>query len=133
MARTTTRVDIDDPEVDMDMAMRLLYRGQLFTGEVEEYLLGVRVSLETYADGLLHGPSRGWYRDGMLRYEMVAINGRAVGLSREWHPNGALASERVFSEEGGRLLAHREWDEDGVPTRAWHADGGSRRGVVELG
>lgn len=115
----------------MDMGMRLLYRGELFTGEVEEYLLGVRISLESYVGGLPHGPSRGWYQDGTLRYEMAAINGRAVGLSRRWHPNGVLASERVFSEDGGRWLAHREWDEDGVPTKEWHVDGPGWRDVVE--
>ncbi|MET7609210.1 hypothetical protein ABZU45_32530 [Streptomyces avermitilis] len=26
------RIDIDDPEVDMDPGQRLLYRGELFTG-----------------------------------------------------------------------------------------------------
>jgi hypothetical protein len=49
------RINIDDPQVDMDMSRRLLYRGELFTGEVEEYLGGARVSLETYVDGLADG------------------------------------------------------------------------------
>ncbi|MFI2432196.1 hypothetical protein [Streptomyces sp. NPDC018693] len=43
------RIDIDDPDVDLDYAQRLLYRGALFTGEVEEFLAGHRVSLVTYA------------------------------------------------------------------------------------
>jgi hypothetical protein len=29
-AAVTTRIDIDDPEVDMDYGQRLLYRGELF-------------------------------------------------------------------------------------------------------
>ncbi|MER5436936.1 hypothetical protein [Streptomyces sp. NPDC002588] len=31
------RINIDDPEVDMDMGRRLLYCGEPFTGEVEEF------------------------------------------------------------------------------------------------
>ncbi|MER7399616.1 hypothetical protein ABT381_29365 [Streptomyces sp. NPDC000151] len=47
------RIDIDDPDVDMDHGQRLLYRGELFTGEAEERLGGVVVSVDAYLDGLL--------------------------------------------------------------------------------
>ncbi|KOG33006.1 hypothetical protein AQJ84_34005 [Streptomyces resistomycificus] len=100
----------------MDLAQRLLYRGRPFTGEVEEYLGGVRVSLESYVDGLPDGPGREWYEDGSPESEMTVRKGRAVGVAKRWHPNGVLASERVFSEDNGALLAVREWDEDGLPT-----------------
>ncbi|MFG2138110.1 hypothetical protein [Streptomyces sp. NPDC048650] len=30
------RIDVDDPDVDMDHVQRLLYRGEPFTGEVAE-------------------------------------------------------------------------------------------------
>lgn len=43
-----TRIDIDDPDVDMDQGQRVLYRGELFTGEAEERLGGVVVSLDSY-------------------------------------------------------------------------------------
>lgn len=42
------RIDIGDPEVDMDLGQRLLYCGELFTGEVEERLGGVVVALDSY-------------------------------------------------------------------------------------
>ncbi|MET7920512.1 hypothetical protein ABZU45_32545 [Streptomyces avermitilis] len=116
------RIDIDDPEVDMDPGQRLLYRGELFTGEVEERLGGVVVSLETYADGVPHGLSREWYKDGMLRSEATARRGRPVGVSRSWHPNGTLAAEREFAEDGLTMLSDREWDENGQPTRVWRKD-----------
>ncbi|MFE9629289.1 toxin-antitoxin system YwqK family antitoxin [Streptomyces sp. NPDC006527] len=116
------RINIDDPEVDMDMGQRLLYRGEPFTGEVEEYLGDARVSLETYADGLPDGPSWEWYKDGTLRAEVTVRKGRAVGIARRWHQNGVLASERSFSEDNGTFLASREWDEQGQPTEVWRKD-----------
>ncbi|KAB1139832.1 hypothetical protein F7R91_38545 [Streptomyces luteolifulvus] len=42
------RIDIDDPEIEMDEAQRLLYRGEPFTGEVTEFLSGKLVSLDSY-------------------------------------------------------------------------------------
>ncbi|MFF3499004.1 toxin-antitoxin system YwqK family antitoxin [Streptomyces sp. NPDC003247] len=113
------RIDIDDPEVDMDHMQRLLYRGALFTGEVVEHLGDALVSLEGYEDGLRHGPNQEWYKDGTLRSEGTARRGRPVGVSREWHANGTLASERVFADDGLTMLSDREWDENGQPTRAW--------------
>ncbi|MER6129724.1 hypothetical protein ABT173_45650 [Streptomyces sp. NPDC001795] len=114
------RIDLDDADVDLDYAQRLLYRGEPFTGEVVEYLGEALVSLETYEDGLRHGPNREWYKDGALQSEGMARRGRPVGISREWHANGTLASEKVFSEDGWTMLSVREWDENGQPTRVWH-------------
>jgi len=116
------RIDIDDVEVDMDQNRRLLYGGELFTGEVEEYLGGARVSLETYVEGLAHGPSREWYKDGMLRSEGTVRRACAVGVWRGWHPNGTLACERVFSDDGLTILSDQGWDEAGQPTRAWRKE-----------
>ena len=116
------RINIDDPEVDMDLAQRLLYRGQPFTGEVEEYLGGARVSLETYVDGLPDGPGWEWYKDGTLESEVTVRKGRAVGVAKKWHPTGVLASERTFSEDNGALLSIREWDENGQPTKNWRKE-----------
>ncbi|MFF9160353.1 toxin-antitoxin system YwqK family antitoxin [Streptomyces longwoodensis] len=115
----STRIDIDDSEADLDDEQRLLYRGELFTGEAVEHLGGAQVSLECYEDGVPHGPNKEWYQDGTLRSEGTSHRGRPVGVSREWHPNGTLAHERVFAEDGLTLLADSEWDEDGRPTRAW--------------
>ncbi|KOG29091.1 toxin-antitoxin system YwqK family antitoxin [Streptomyces resistomycificus] len=113
------RINIDDPEVDMDLGQRLLYRGKLFTGEVEEYLGGARVSLESYVEGLPDGPAWEWYKNGTLESEMTVRKGRAVGVAKRWHPNGVLASERTFSDDNGAMLSVREWDENGQPTKSW--------------
>jgi antitoxin component YwqK of YwqJK toxin-antitoxin module len=116
------RIDIDDLEVDMDHGQRLLYRGEQFTGEVVEHLGGVLVSLDVYEHGVRHGPSREWYEDGTLRSEGRARGGRPVGVLREWHPNGELAAERAFAEDGLTMLSDRAWDENGQPTRVWRKD-----------
>ncbi|MFJ1614815.1 toxin-antitoxin system YwqK family antitoxin [Streptomyces sp. NPDC088846] len=114
-----TRIDIDDPEVDMDAGQRLLYRGELFTGEVEERLGDALVSLDSYVTGVQHGRSREWYKDGTLRSEATAREGRPAGVSREWHANGTLAAEVVFAEDGPTVLSDRRWDEEGRPTKNW--------------
>ncbi|QBJ92403.1 hypothetical protein D0Z67_20305 [Streptomyces seoulensis] len=118
------RIDIDDPDVDMDDAQRLLYRGNLFTGEVTEHLAGKLVSLDAYADGLLNGLSQEWYKDGTLRSEGLVRSGLPRGEHREWHPNGVLASLKIFDEDGLTLRGDFEWDEEGRPTRQWRLKDG---------
>ncbi|MEV8206147.1 toxin-antitoxin system YwqK family antitoxin [Streptomyces sp. NPDC079189] len=119
-----TRIDIDDPDVDMDQGQRVLYRGKLFTGEAEERLGDVVVSLDSYVAGVQDGPSREWSKDGTLRSEGTARMGLPVGVSEEWHPNGTLAAEHVFTEDGLTLSADRQWDEKGRPTKNWRKDEG---------
>lgn len=116
----TKRIDIDDPDVDMDAGQRLLYQGELFTGEVEERLGDRVISLDVYVDGIQDGIEREWYEDGTLRSEGLVRRGRAVGFCREWHQNGTLAVEQVF-DDAGFLVKERKWDEQGQPTRDWEA------------
>src|ERR1044072_850327 len=106
----------------MDASQRLLHQGELFTGEVEERLGDAVVSLDTYVDGVQHGPSREGYKDGTLRSEGTARMGLPVGVSREWHPNGPLGRERAFADDGLTLLEERQWDEGGQPTRQWRSE-----------
>ncbi|WP_329410129.1 hypothetical protein OG802_12725 [Streptomyces sp. NBC_00704] len=125
ISNAARRVAIEDPEVDMDDAQRLLYRGELFTGEVTEYLGDKLVSLDEYVDGVQHGPSLEWYKDGTLRSESMVRKGLACGESKEWNSNGTLASLRVFDDDGLTLRESYEWDEDGRPTKSWRMDDGS--------
>ncbi len=118
----TQRIDIDDPEVDMDDAQRLLYRGALFTGEVTEYLGGKLVSLDAYVAGIQCGLSREWYKDGTPRSEGTVREGLPRGEFKEWHSNGTLASRKVFDDDGLTLREEYRWDQDGRPTRSWRLD-----------
>ncbi|MFF6780350.1 toxin-antitoxin system YwqK family antitoxin [Streptomyces sp. NPDC012510] len=120
---TLPRIDIDDPEVDIDDGERLFYRGELFTGEVVEYQGSTLISLETYQDGIVDGPVQQWFEDGTPRAEGNMRRGFPAGESRRWHPNGVLAAKRIMTEDGHRPLAELEWDESGEQTRSWYAPG----------
>ncbi|MER7107813.1 toxin-antitoxin system YwqK family antitoxin [Streptomyces sp. NPDC000229] len=113
------RIDIDDPDVDMDASSCLFYRGQPFTGEVAEYQAGQLISLDEYTDGRLNGLSREWYQDGTLRSEGVARDGRAVGEWKDWHLNGALKSRQLFDDTGYSVIEADTWDECAVPLSSW--------------
>ncbi|POX41711.1 hypothetical protein C3486_08520 [Streptomyces sp. Ru73] len=120
------RIDIDDPDVEVDFDHRLLHHGEPFTGEAEEYLAGHRVSLVTYQDGYKNGPFREWFKSGALRAEGTMRMGFVSGEFTRWHENGTLAKKTVNSPDDRTPLAAFEWDEEGRPTRSWergHAQG----------
>ncbi|MEL3948070.1 MULTISPECIES: toxin-antitoxin system YwqK family antitoxin [Streptomyces] len=113
------RIDIDDPDVDIDYGHRLLYCDEPFTGEAVEYLSGHLVSQVMYTEGIKDGSFREWYKDGTLRAEGVMRVGLVSGEFKRWHPNGVLAKRVINSEDGKTPLAEFEWDEEGLPTRSW--------------
>jgi antitoxin component YwqK of YwqJK toxin-antitoxin module len=109
------RIDIDDPEVDIDPGSGLTYQGRLFTGEAEEISpQGVTITISTYVDGHEEGPHLEWYNDGTPRVEGTIRNYRRIGTWRRWHPSGRLAEEVRFSDDG-ELVLKRRWDESGAP------------------
>lgn len=112
---TTPQIDMDDPEADATGPDGLMYcRGVLFTGEmVEQYDGGRIMSRTTYADGMEHGLSQGFYADGALQSAGVAAQNRAVGEWREWHPDGTIKQIDVY-DDTGRLCARRKWDAAGT-------------------
>ncbi|WP_329340584.1 hypothetical protein OG252_32680 [Streptomyces sp. NBC_01352] len=105
--------------MDLDYSQRLFYRGELFTGEVEEYLAGHRVSLVTYTDGYRDGPFREWYKSGVLRAEGAMRMEASSRKYKSWHENGVLGQRKLHGTDGEPPLSHHEWDEEGRPTRAW--------------
>ncbi|MFC5721992.1 toxin-antitoxin system YwqK family antitoxin [Streptomyces gamaensis] len=116
------RVDLDAP--DVEYGYFLLYRGELFTGEVTEYIGDQLVSLDHYTDGVLNGLSRAWHVNGTLESEGFVRMGFPVGEWKEWHANGVLASRKVFSGTPSGVLEVDEWDENGRVTKCWHRSGG---------
>ncbi|MGW0773105.1 toxin-antitoxin system YwqK family antitoxin [Streptomyces sp. NPDC002835] len=116
------RISIDDPDVDMDDARRILYRGALFTGEAAECQGGHLVSLDEYTEGVLNGWSRAWYLNGILRSEGYVRHGRAVGVFKEWHSNGVLKYRKFFDGRPGSLRERDTWDEHGALVDSWRRE-----------
>lgn len=106
-----TRVNFDD--VDSTDSLEYMVDGVLFTGEVVEFApSGELVELVTVVNGLPHGPSLSWYRNGQLRLEQSVVRSRAVGRSRRWYPDGTLADELMFDDYGA-LTSKTVWNERG--------------------
>ena len=107
------RVDLDAPGVDVNIGQRYTYRGQPFTGELYETDgSGQWMTLSGVRDGIPDGPHREWFPDGMPRAEILVVDGRARGTSRNWHDSPAV--EREF-DDNGSLMVVRRWAEDGSP------------------
>ncbi|MEV6570338.1 hypothetical protein [Streptomyces sp. NPDC051577] len=105
--------------MDGDYGQRLLYKGELFTGEAEEYLAGRRVSVTTYTQGIKDGPYWHWFASGVLQATGVMRSGFLAGEALRWHENGVLAQRLLYSEDGHIALAAFAWDEKGAPVSAW--------------
>ncbi|MFD9574708.1 toxin-antitoxin system YwqK family antitoxin [Streptomyces sp. NPDC059982] len=118
------RVDADDPDVDIDMGNRMLYRDELFAGEVAEYQDGQIVCLDVYLDGVRNGLSRMWHPGGALKLQGTVVNGAAVGEFLEWHPNGVLKSRKFFDDDIYSLKEESVWDEQGNLVREWRREAG---------
>lgn len=84
-----------------------------------------------------NGPSTFYHRYGKVRSSVNQINDAPDGEERECHPDGKLASLRVYSDNGvmrteqqydeqGQLRVRRQWDrhlrEQGS-FQIWHAGG----------
>jgi len=119
------RIDIDDPAVETDDEARLLYEARLFTGEATE-APEEPTFLETYVEGLRHGPFRRWHLDGSLKAEGQYSEGRLVGEVKQWHENGRMAVRRVYSDSG-RLLVESLWSPEGGLRSSWTAPDHSRQ------
>jgi antitoxin component YwqK of YwqJK toxin-antitoxin module len=111
---STTRVEWDDPDIEVRYNF-CTYRGEPFSGElVEHYPDGQLSNVERYVDGEVDGPQRIWYPDGSLQSETMTSRGRTIGLSRTWYPSGQLKDERVY--DGVAVVSRRTWAEDGTLT-----------------
>jgi len=53
---------------------------------------------EHFVNGVSHGVRTKWYADGTLQSETTIVHGRVTGKFRRWHENGQLAEEATFLE-----------------------------------
>ena len=100
------------------------YIGGLIDGNSTYYYRnGNLQNLTTHRAGVLHGPTIDWWPEGNKSFEENYLNGFPEGKWLSWWPNGKPASEKVYRNR--RLVAHREWTKDGMPTTlpGWNLDG----------
>lgn len=89
--------------------------GELANGEVVARRSDGRVKqLITFQDGYRHGQARSYHPDGSLKEEGFYKYDRSVGTLRRWYRNGQLREEFISTDDGLKLLRHREWREDGT-------------------
>lgn len=108
---TMPRVSLDDLWYDASSGM-YTHNGVPFTGIA--FSVGRSGALESeteYHGGFRFGLLRGWHPDGSLAVEGMFRDDGLHGTYREWHKNGRLAIEQVG--EYGMLLSEKTWDEQG--------------------
>jgi hypothetical protein len=95
-----------------DNGEQLLWKGQPFTGiEVEVWPDGSPFSEAQYANGVLNGTSKKWFRSGELHLQEELRDGSLHGSVREWAESGRLVREATY--EYGIKLRESRWDADG--------------------
>jgi antitoxin component YwqK of YwqJK toxin-antitoxin module len=108
-------MSVNVEETDRDTDGCLLYGGAPYTGEVVETAPDGRVISQTsYFQGFEDGPAREWHPNGAMRLEGQSRYGvGAVGVWREWYPDGRPAAEQGFDDDGRQLYVRR-WDASGA-------------------
>ena len=93
---------------------KLIYQktdSTLITGELLFYYeTGEIQQLQTFKDGILNGPRKGWHINGQLRQEGTFEDGKIIGTRRVWYDNGQLRDEGNY--KNGKLDGIRKgwWD-----------------------
>ena len=93
---------------------KLIYQktdSTLITGELLFYYeTGEIQQLQTFKDGILNGPRKGWHINGQLRQEGTFEDGKIIGFRRVWYDNGQLRDEGSY--KNGKLDGIRKgwWD-----------------------
>ncbi len=93
--------------IDTRAGLRV-YQGQPFTGIAQRYdRAGKVVQMDSFVDGLRHGPSKIWFPNGQLSYESHFEEGKRQGETRSWWVNGNLRSQATFvaDKQEGELLS----------------------------
>lgn len=130
------------PEVDAtDAALQrngaqLLHAGVPFSGIVVSRESGQIIARQPYQNGLLEGVVLEWHRNGRLSSERTYQAGNKIGRHRGWWPNGLQRFDYEFAEgefhgevrswfESGQLAEQRQYAHgyESGPQRTWYGNG----------
>jgi antitoxin component YwqK of YwqJK toxin-antitoxin module len=82
-----------------------------------------------YTKGEKTGTHRGWWPNGMPKFECHFENGRSTGTCREWYSDGRLATVHRF-EGGSEAGLQQGWSATGAPQFSYVIRGGRRYGML---
>lgn len=89
-----------------------------------------RVSeLRMYVHGVKTGVHRGWWPNGMPRFECRFKDGLSDGTCREWYNNGRLATVHRF-HDGVETGLQQGWSDAGAPQFSYDIRDGRRYGLL---
>ena len=131
----------------------LSYKGQLFTGTVEEKYAGGMVRSEAkFSDGKENGLTKTFYEDGEKETERFYSNGDKDSVGKGWWPGGIKKFEYHYSKgnyngaftewyisgkmnqqimyANGKELSGKGWRENGTPYLNFTWRGNRRYGLV---
>tara|TARA_Y100000385_G_scaffold281185_1_gene333562 strand:- start:496 stop:1074 length:579 start_codon:yes stop_codon:yes gene_type:complete len=102
-----------DEIIQIDKLMYQKTDSTLITGELLLfYETGEIQQLQTFKDGILNGPRKGWHINGQLRQEGAFEDGKIIGFRRVWYDTGKLRDEGYY--KNGKLEGIRKgWWENG--------------------
>ena len=131
-----------------------LWRGEPFSGVVEEHDVGERLLRRTrlhdglrdgleerfyadgslqsarwYASGFKQGRHRGWWPEGGRRFDLQFEGGRYQGTQQRWHENGSLYQLNHY-ENGVEVGQQRSWTAEGRLFANYFAVEGRRFGLI---
>jgi antitoxin component YwqK of YwqJK toxin-antitoxin module len=82
-----------------------------------------------YAHGVKTGVHRGWWPNGMPRFECRFKDGLSDGTCREWYENGQLATLHRF-HDGVETGLQQGWSDAGAPQFSYEMRDGRRYGLL---
>ena len=82
-----------------------------------------------YTHGVKTGVHRGWWPNGMPRFECRFKDGLSDGTCREWYDNGQLATLHRF-RNGVETGLQQGWSDTGAPQFSYEIRGGRRYGLL---
>jgi antitoxin component YwqK of YwqJK toxin-antitoxin module len=107
-------VEASAEDLEYDDEYYAYLNGSLFTGRAFDYWPdGCLRAQVDYLNGVQHGWSCSWHRNGQRRLEVHYEKGQAKGELTSWFETGQIQSYKVISEHG-EVLIKREWSEAGV-------------------
>jgi antitoxin component YwqK of YwqJK toxin-antitoxin module len=108
--------EADDLSFDEDQRV-VDHNNEPFTGDVvERFTDGTIAATRSYIDGMEHGVSREFFKDGSVKSVGEWTYGRPAGTHHKWHSNGRLA-EAIEHNSHGQIEKVSFWNEAGEKTR----------------